>query len=373
MRALFSCQLPENRAVSQIFISYRRQDAAAEAMRLQEHLAARFGRESVFLDVASLAPGRDFADAMRRAVESCKVMLVVMGPRWAMATGPDGRRRLDDPQDFIRVEVAAALRLNRPVVPVLVGGAPLPTAEMLPQDLRALTQFHAVSMGVGDWGADVDRLAGTLERQLGVRSPVLPGQAMPPGATVPSAPARGGSFLSRLGRAWQVLVGDRDEAPPATPAAMTPAVSRAVRPLADRRSEPAAVFISYSSKDRAFVDRLVPVLEAQGRRCWIAHRDIPAGVVAWSVPIVTAIASSRLAVILLSERSMGSDEVLREVTLAADEKIPMLPVTLDATPLATGLRYFFTAGQRLDLAGLAATDQVARIVPSVLERCPIDR
>jgi hypothetical protein len=178
-----------------------------------------------------------------------------------------------------------------------------------------------------------------------------------------------GSLLSRLGRAWQLLVGGGGEG---LPAATPTAAAKATQALPGKRSELAAVFISYSSKDKALVDRLVPAIEAEGRRCWIAHRDIPAGVVSWSVPIVTAIASSRLAVILLSERSMGSDEVLREVTLAADEKIPMLPVALDATPLATGLRYFFTAGQRLDLAGVEVADQVARIVPTVVERCPID-
>lgn len=343
--------------MSQIFISYRRQDAAGAAGRLQEGLAARFGRDAVFFDMESLTPGANFADAMRQAVETCKLMVIVIGPHWASATGPDGRRRMDDPHDFIRAEVAAGLRFDRPILPVLVDGAQMPRASDLPEDLRALTHFNALVLGHRDWQGDLGLLGDAVERHLGVRQ-----------AVQPMAPRRGSSFLTRLGHAWHVLT---DRGVPGAPPAPVPSASPArARAAPTKQPEPHAVFISYSSLDESLVDRVVAAVEAEGRRCWIAHRDIPPGVVSWAAPIVMAIASSRLAVILLTEHSIGSDEVLREVTIAADEKIPMLAVSLDATPLAPGLRYFFTAGQRVDLIGLAADDQVARIVPAVGQACP---
>lgn len=154
--------------MSQIFISYRRQDAAEAAGRLHEGLAARFGRDAVFFDIESLVPGADFADAMRQAVETCKLMLVVMGPQWASATGPDGRRRIDDPHDFIRVEVAAGLRSDRPIVPVLVGDAQMPPASELPEDLRPLTRFRALVLSHRDWQGDLGLLGDAVERHLGV-------------------------------------------------------------------------------------------------------------------------------------------------------------------------------------------------------------
>jgi hypothetical protein len=357
----FLRRLHENRGVSQIFISYRRQDAAEAAERLHEGLVARFGRDAVFFDIESLTPGADFADAMRQAVETSKLMLVVIGPQWASATGPDGRRRIDDPHDFIRAEVSAGLRFDRPIVPVLVNGAHMPAASELPEDLRRLTHFNAIVLGHRDWQGDLGLLGTAVERHLGVHK-----------ATLPMARGGGSSFLTRLGRAWNVLTGRGDAgAPPAPrplPTDVPPPQGAPATPT--KQAQPHAVFLSYSSVDKALVDRVVAAVEVDGPRCGVAHRDIPPAVVSWAAPIVTAISSSRLAVVLLTEHSIGSDEVLREVTIAADEKIPMLGVSLDATPLTPGLRYFFTAGQRVDLVGLRADDQVARVARAVAKACP---
>jgi hypothetical protein len=144
-------------------------------------------------------------------------------------------------------------------------------------------------------------------------------------------------------------------------------MSPVATPPPPRRHE---VFVSYSSKDSEFADELVRALEMRKRTCWIAPRDIPAGVPTWAEPIVTAIASSRLVLVLLTENSIPSMEIMREVTLAADEKIPLLAVNLDATPLSPGLRYFFVAGQRLDLARLRPEERVRNIVPAVERQLP---
>lgn len=118
------------------------------------------------------------------------------------------------------------------------------------------------------------------------------------------------------------------------------------------------------------IDEIVRALERSKRICWMAPRDIPPGAPAWAEPIVTAIASSRLVLVMLTGNSIPSTEIMREVTLAADEKIPLLAVSLDATPLSPGLRYFFVAGQRLDLAGLGREEQVRNIVPAVERHLP---
>lgn len=102
----------------------------------------------------------------------------------------------------------------------------------------------------------------------------------------------------------------------------------------------------------------------------MAPRDIPPGVPSWAEPIVTAIASSKLMLVLLTEHSIPSLEVLREVTLGADEKVPLLGVSLDATKLSPGLRYYFVAGQRLDVAQFDIHEQVRSILPAVEQQLP---
>jgi TIR domain len=87
-----------------IFISYRRQDTGDFAGRLYDRLTHRFGQERVFIDVDAIEPGVDFAEAINQAVDTCEVLLAVIGPGWVTATSSDGRRRLDDPDDFVRLE-----------------------------------------------------------------------------------------------------------------------------------------------------------------------------------------------------------------------------------------------------------------------------
>eukprot|EP01041_Mallomonas_annulata_P016357 gene16357-biopygen9244 len=105
-----------------IFISYRRDDSAGYAGRLYDRLAAQFGADRVFMDVAGIELGTDFVTAIEQAVGSCKVLIVVIGDEWLSTTDTAGRRRLDDPHDFVRLETSVALEREIRVVPVLVGG-----------------------------------------------------------------------------------------------------------------------------------------------------------------------------------------------------------------------------------------------------------
>jgi hypothetical protein len=153
--------------MSGIFISYRRDQNGAEARRLWERLAADFGAERVFIDAVSLEPGQDFAQAIREKVAFCDVLVAVIGPDWLDCRVPDGGRRLDQPEDWVRIEIASALEAGVRVVPALVGGATLPEAHELPAPLAALPRSQAIELGPRHFETDVDRLRTTLKRLVG--------------------------------------------------------------------------------------------------------------------------------------------------------------------------------------------------------------
>jgi hypothetical protein len=150
-------------SVPRIFISYRRQDSAAHAGRLNDRLCAAFGAERVFMDVDDIAPGQNFAAALRSNVDAAAVVLVMMGPAWLAAAGDDGRRRLDDEQDFVRFEIATALQRGKRVIPILVNGAAMPAAGSLPPDLQPLALCQALPLT----DARFDRDTGDLIQALG--------------------------------------------------------------------------------------------------------------------------------------------------------------------------------------------------------------
>lgn len=150
-----------------IFISYRRDDSAGYAGRLYDRLAAHFGANRVFMDVEGIEPGLDFVKAIEDAVASCRVLIVMIGDEWTHAADAAGRRRLDDPNDFVRLETSAALKRDIRVVPVLVGGAAMPRSEELPAELQALTRRQAIEVNHKQWDASTQALIHTLERIIG--------------------------------------------------------------------------------------------------------------------------------------------------------------------------------------------------------------
>lgn len=151
-----------------IFISYRRMDSQSAAGRLADHLNEDLREVSIFRDVETIEPGVDFVEAIEKALASCAAMLVVIGPRWVNATDPAGKRRLDDPNDYTRLEVGTALKRNVRVIPVLVEGAVMPAADELPEDLKPLARRNAIELTDSRWSQDVQRLVASLERALGM-------------------------------------------------------------------------------------------------------------------------------------------------------------------------------------------------------------
>ena len=149
-----------------IFISYRRDDSAGFAGRLYDRLVSRYGADRLFIDIDTIRPGHDFAEDIVAALSGSAVCLVLIGRRWGSITLPDGKRRLEDPTDFVRLEVAAAIREGLTVIPVLVEGALPPSAESLPEELRALSRRQAIELSSERWNYDVGRLTLVLDEIL---------------------------------------------------------------------------------------------------------------------------------------------------------------------------------------------------------------
>ena len=145
-----------------IFISYRRDDSEGEAGRLFDDLVDQFGEDSVFMDVSAIAPGRDFRKAIDESVATCGVLLAIIGQNWVDAKNEAGRRRLDDPTDFVRLETASALKRDIPVVPVLIRGAKMPRPDQLPDDVKDLAYRNAVELTHARWASDVQLLLRAL-------------------------------------------------------------------------------------------------------------------------------------------------------------------------------------------------------------------
>jgi hypothetical protein len=145
-----------------IFISYRRSDTPGETGRLSDDLVKQFGEGAVFMDVSAITAGSDFRKAIDESIANCGVLLVIVGPEWLAATDDQGTHRLDDPMDFVRLEISAALKRDIPVIPVLVRGAKMPRADQLPPDVADLAYRNCVELTHVRWKSDLQLLLKAL-------------------------------------------------------------------------------------------------------------------------------------------------------------------------------------------------------------------
>jgi hypothetical protein len=138
-----------------IFISYRREDSGPYAGRLRDALSGHFGAEQVFRDIDTIKPGERFPRIVEREVSSCDALLAVIGPMWLTIRDTRGRRRLENPEDYVRLEIAAALARGDDVlvIPVLVGTTSMPAAADLPEPLASLAECNAVRFTDDSWPA----------------------------------------------------------------------------------------------------------------------------------------------------------------------------------------------------------------------------
>jgi hypothetical protein len=148
--------------VGGIFLSYRRDDTAGFSGRLADDLRDALGDDVVFLDIDRIAPGTDFVDAITSAADNAEVLLAVIGRRWLTAKNAERRRRIDDPGDYVRLEITAALQRGRRIIPVLVDGARLPRPQDLPDPMKPMLRHNAIELSDSRWDYDLGVLLDQL-------------------------------------------------------------------------------------------------------------------------------------------------------------------------------------------------------------------
>jgi hypothetical protein len=153
-----------------VFISYRRDDAAGFAHAIYDRLVESLPKEQVFMDVIGIEAGADFVERLRSTVNQCDVLLALIGKRW-LGESREGKPRIHDPNDWIRVEVSTAIQRGVRIIPILLDGTSMPPAEALPEDLRSLVRMNAVDVRGSRLNADVWDLTGSTIMALGGKWP----------------------------------------------------------------------------------------------------------------------------------------------------------------------------------------------------------
>ena len=181
--------------MSKIFISYRRDDAQGEAGHLMAELCRRYGNSNVFMDISAIAPGADFPHTIERAVTDSEIVLVLIGKAWLDLRNGLGQRRLDDPSDWVRLEIESALAQRRRLIPVLVQGSTMPREEALPVPMRPMARLNAHEISARRWDFDVQALMSALD-------PLLPDAAPSGRVTTTKANAISSSSFGPAADSW---------------------------------------------------------------------------------------------------------------------------------------------------------------------------
>ena len=151
-----------------IFISYRRDDSSGYAGRLYDQISSHVGPDHVFMDVADIGPGSDFVEVIEKQVGTCDALLALIGKNWLTAKDDQNRPRLGKPDDFVSIEILAALKRNVEVIPVLVAGAKMPLQRELPESLQPLARRQAVAISDTHFARDVEDLIAALKKGHGI-------------------------------------------------------------------------------------------------------------------------------------------------------------------------------------------------------------
>lgn len=146
--------------MSKVFISYRRADCAKSANRLYQHLSMRFGKDLIFQDVDDIKYGDNFIEAIRKELDLCQVFLILIGSKWLIDA--EGRQRLNDPRDVLRMEITEALSSKATVLPVLIGQSLMPSVNELPEPIKPLSAINAINLTDDNWVSNVKALIDRL-------------------------------------------------------------------------------------------------------------------------------------------------------------------------------------------------------------------
>ena len=231
-----------------IFINYRRDDAPGVAGRLYDHLAKSFSRRDLFIDVDAIKPGLDFVKQLDTQVSQCDVLLALIGPHWLKAEDEQGAQRLQGDRDYVRIEIAVALKRDIPVIPVLINGADMPVEAQLPEDLKSLSRRHALELRHTRFAADADAIAAALKDALPKRKSRWPYMAA---ATCLAASIGLGSALYL----W------RGSTPPDNPVKVPPAPAAAD----NSASQPAGQTLTLDEAKRKIAEAKCKIAEVEGQ------------------------------------------------------------------------------------------------------------
>jgi hypothetical protein len=182
-----------------VFISYRREDTRGFAGRIYDRLSDRLGSENVFFDVDNIAPGLDFVEVLTERVAACDALVAVIGKDWLASADKTGHRRLDNAEDFVRVEIEAALKRGVRVIPVLVEDAAMPQADELPESLRKLARRQGIAIDHARFNSDVERLIRVLSEIEDEAHRASPPDAPAAAAKIDATPARDAGGASETG------------------------------------------------------------------------------------------------------------------------------------------------------------------------------
>lgn len=160
--------------MSKIFINYRRSDSAGYAGRLYDRLVKHFGADHLFMDIDQIEPGEDFVEVLQKKLQAVQVAVVLIGKSWLDSKDETGHRRLDNPDDWVRIEIATLLERKIRVIPVLVGGAITPKSSQLPELLIPLVRRQAFEISDTRFHSDVDKLIHALEKIIPSQPAQLP-------------------------------------------------------------------------------------------------------------------------------------------------------------------------------------------------------
>ena len=188
-------------AVGKFFISYRRDDSAGHAGRLHDRLQREFGHDLLFMDVDAIPLGANFVKVISEEVAKCDALLAVIGQGWLDARDANGKRRLDNGDDFVRIEIGTALKRGIPVIPILLDGTRIPKADQLPDDLKELALRNGLDIRHASFSQDMERLIRGLK---GPQSPQAVASIIPSLAD-PNA-------VSRKVKVWSFLSDDKNRA-----------------------------------------------------------------------------------------------------------------------------------------------------------------
>lgn len=244
--------------MARIFISYRRQDSKAIAGRIYDRLEAKYGRDALFMDIDSIPPGVDFHDWLSDNVAKASVVLVLIGRGWIDARDGGGNRRLEAPNDFVRIEIEAALTRNIPVIPLLIDGAPFPSIEQLPASLRPLSRRNAAFLDAGrDFNVHIARLIEAVEVHLKQRN-----DQRPKGSQQPKQRLYQGSTAERACKSEKVPVIEDVESIQAAVERHAESGGRSAKP------QPAPTETGSSNKLLIATTAVVAVLVVAGLAIW---------------------------------------------------------------------------------------------------------